>query len=97
MVTKEYHVEVDPFRLKGQGVSLPQVSGALANANQNVGGQRLTLGEQSYDVRGVGLIRSLRDIDETTVVATKGVPSYSLKQGQVLYAMETSLPRVNDS
>src|SRR5208337_4111097 len=51
---KEYHVDVDPYRLRGQGVSLGQVTAALPNANQNVGGQRVTLGEQSYDVRGLG-------------------------------------------
>src|SRR5690242_21790460 len=43
--TKEYHVEVDPFRLRARGVSLAQMTQALSNANQNVGGQRLTLGE----------------------------------------------------
>ena len=72
--TKEYHVEVDPYSLKGQNVTLNQLTTALANANQNVGGQRITLGEQSFNVRGIGLIRSLRDIGEVVVAATKGVP-----------------------
>ena len=72
--TKQYHVEVDPYRLRGRGVALSQLQAAIANANQNVGGQRLTLGEQSFDVRGVGLIRSVQDIGDITVNATKGVP-----------------------
>ncbi|MFI5288408.1 MAG: efflux RND transporter permease subunit, partial [Polyangia bacterium] len=72
--TKEYHVEVDPYRLKGHNLSLQQLVTALSNANQNVGGQRLTLGEQSFNVRGIGLIRSLRDIGETVITAVKGVP-----------------------
>jgi cobalt-zinc-cadmium resistance protein CzcA len=46
----------------------------LSNANQNVGGQRITLGEQSFNVRGVGLIKSLRDIGNVVVAETKGVP-----------------------
>ena len=58
--TKQYHVEVDPYRLRGQGVSLTQLTTALQNANQNVGGQRLDIGEQAYTVRGVGLIKSRR-------------------------------------
>ena len=61
-LTKQYHVDVDPYRLRGFNVSLAPLQSAIANANQNVGGQRLTLGEQSFDVRGVGLIRSVRDI-----------------------------------
>jgi heavy metal efflux system protein len=72
--TKEYHVEVDPFRLRARGVSLAQLTQALANANQNVGGQRLTLGEQAYTVRGLGLFRSVKDIADVVVLAVKGVP-----------------------
>jgi heavy metal efflux system protein len=72
--TKEYHVEVDPFRLRGQGVSLQQVMTAIGNANQNVGGQRLTIGEQSYDIRGIGLLRNVHDIENIVVAETKGVP-----------------------
>jgi len=73
-LTKQYHVEVDPYRLRGRGVALSQLQTAIANANQNVGGQRITLGDQSFDVRGVGLIRSVQDIGDITVSAAKGVP-----------------------
>jgi cobalt-zinc-cadmium resistance protein CzcA len=73
-LTKQYHVEVDPYRLRGRGVALSQLQSAIANANQNVGGQRITLGDQSFDVRGVGLIRSVQDIGDIAVAAAKGVP-----------------------
>jgi cobalt-zinc-cadmium resistance protein CzcA len=73
-LTKQYHVDVDPYRLRGLNVSLAQLQAAITNANQNVGGQRLTLGEQSFDVRGIGLIRSVRDIEQIAVAAQKGVP-----------------------
>src|SRR5579863_7797348 len=76
--TKQYHVEVDPFRLRGHGVSLAQLTTAISNANQNVGGQRLFIGEQSYDVRGIGLVGSRaapeRDIENVVVTAQKGIP-----------------------
>src|SRR5580658_4140029 len=72
--TKEYHVEVDPFRLRGQGVTLNQVMTAIGNANQNVGGQRLTIGEQSYDIRGLGLVKNVHDIENIVVAETKGIP-----------------------
>ena len=72
--TKEYHVEVDPYRLRARGVTLAQVTQAIGNANQNVGGQRLTVGEQAYTIRGVGLIGSPKDIEEVVVVAPRGVP-----------------------
>jgi heavy metal efflux system protein len=73
-LTKQHQVEVVPYRLRGRGVALSQLQSAIANANQNVGGQRLTLGDQSFDVRGVGLIRSVQDIGDITASAVKGVP-----------------------
>jgi cobalt-zinc-cadmium resistance protein CzcA len=73
-LTKQYHVEVEPYSLKGQNVTLAQLVTALGNANQNVGGQRITLGAQSYNVRGIGLIQSLRDIGNVVVTEQKGVP-----------------------
>jgi heavy metal efflux system protein len=76
--TKQYHVEVDPFRLRGHGVSLNQLTSAIQNSNQNVGGDRLFMGEQSYDVRGIGLLGSRtsaqRDIENIVVAAQKGTP-----------------------
>jgi cobalt-zinc-cadmium resistance protein CzcA len=73
-LTKQYQVEVDPYRLRGRNVALAQLQAAIANANQNVGGQRLALGEQSFDVRGIGLIRSVQDIGDITIAEAKGVP-----------------------
>jgi cobalt-zinc-cadmium resistance protein CzcA len=76
--TKQYHVEVDPYRLRGHGVTLAQLTGAIQNANQNVGGQRLFMGEQSYDIRGIGLLGSRaptqRDIESVVVAEQKGTP-----------------------
>ena len=72
--TKEYHVELDPFRLKGHGLTLAQVESAINNSNTNVGGQHLTLGEQSFNIRGIGIIRSLSDIREIVVAEQKGTP-----------------------
>jgi cobalt-zinc-cadmium resistance protein CzcA len=72
--TKQYHVDVDPYRLRGHGASLAQVISAISNANINVGGQRLFVGEQSFNVRGVGLIKSLRDIGDIVIIEQKGTP-----------------------
>jgi cobalt-zinc-cadmium resistance protein CzcA len=72
--TRQFQVEVDPYRLRGQKLALSQVTQAIANANQNVGGQRLILGEQAYTVRGLGLMRNLHDIENVVVQTTGGVP-----------------------
>ena len=66
--TKEYHVDVDPGKLISYGVSLSQVITALSNSNANVGGNYLTIGAQSYNIRGLGLINGLADIENVMVV-----------------------------
>ena len=73
-LTKQYHVDVDPYRLKGHGLSLQPLIAALQNANQNVGGNILPLGEQAFNVRGLGLIKDLQDIRNVTLSEQKGVP-----------------------
>ncbi len=90
--TKEYHVDVDPYRLKGHAVTLSQLTQSLANANQNVGGQRLTLGEQSFNVRGLGLIRGLDDIGEIVVAQPRtGTP---VRVRDVAQVREGAAPRL---
>ncbi len=65
--TKEYHVEVDPYRMRARGVSLNQLQTALASSNANTGGSYMPIGEQSFNVRSVGLITSLKDIGDIVV------------------------------
>lgn len=81
--TKQYHVDVDPYRLRGHNVTLTQTIQALQNANQNVGGQRLSIGEQSYDIRGIGLLgyseTPLTDIGN--VVVSQGPLATGLNTG----------------
>jgi cobalt-zinc-cadmium resistance protein CzcA len=69
--TKEYHVEVDPYRMRARGVSLGQLQAAIANANANTGGSYLTIAEQSHNVRSVGLITSLTDVSDIVVIEAK--------------------------
>jgi cobalt-zinc-cadmium resistance protein CzcA len=69
--TKQYQVQVDPYRLRARGIALSTLTSAVANANANVGGDRLPIGEQSYDVRSRGLIQSLTDIGDIVVTTAK--------------------------
>ena len=81
--TKEYHVEVDPGALFSYGVSLQQVQDALAKSNANVGGNYLTIGAQSHNVRGLGLIENLRDIENIMVAEKNGTPVFIRNLGKV--------------
>ena len=63
--TKEYDVEVDLHKLDAYNVTLPQVIAAIGNANVNVGGRTINFGQQSVNIRGVGLMNSGGDADLT--------------------------------
>jgi heavy metal efflux system protein len=54
--TKQFEVEVDPRKLEFYNVTVPQIITALGNANLNVGGREIRIGQQSINIRGVGLI-----------------------------------------
>jgi heavy metal efflux system protein len=57
--TKEFQVEVDLHKLDAYNVSLPQVISAIGNANINVGGRTINFGQQSVNIRGVGLPKAI--------------------------------------
>jgi cobalt-zinc-cadmium resistance protein CzcA len=72
--TKQYQVTIDPARLRAYNLSLKQVFDALANNNSNAGGSYIPQGQYALMVRGLGLIRSTRDIENVVVAAQKGTP-----------------------
>jgi cobalt-zinc-cadmium resistance protein CzcA len=72
--TKEYHVDIDLTKLAAYGVTLPQVTAAVANSNINVGGRTLDIGEQSANVRGIGIFHSLDDIRNVVLAQSNGIP-----------------------
>ena len=73
-LTKEYHVEIDLKKLVAFNATLPQVIAAIGNSNLNVGAQTLDIGEQAVNVRGIGLINSIDDINEIVLGQSGGVP-----------------------
>src|SRR5579862_48778 len=73
-LTKEYHVDVDLEKLTAYHITLPQVLSTLSNSNLNVGARTLDIGQQAANVRGIGLIRSLDDIDNIVLTQQNGTP-----------------------
>jgi cobalt-zinc-cadmium resistance protein CzcA len=73
-LTKEYHVEVDPQKLDHYSIPLSQVISSIQNSNTNSGGSYLNIGEQAFDVRGLGLIRGVDDIGNVVLTSNKSTP-----------------------
>src|ERR1051326_196783 len=68
----QYQVLLDPARLYGYHLTIPQITAALAANNANAGGGFYSQGGQCYYVRGIGLIRNTDDIGNIVVGANKG-------------------------
>ena len=72
--TREYQVRVDPNKLISYGLSLAQVEQQLTNNNANAGGSFIEAGLQQINVREVGLVRTVQDIENTVVMTKGGTP-----------------------
>jgi len=72
--TREYQVRVDPNKLIAYGLSLSQVEQQLTNNNSNAGGSFIEAGLQQINIREVGLVRNVQDIENTVLVTKSGTP-----------------------
>ena len=92
--TKEFQVEVDPHKLEAYSITVPQILNALGNANINVGGREIRIGQQSINIRGVGLIDDggnddlaqgykVDDIENVVLTQVNGVPVLMKDIGKV--------------
>src|SRR6202011_6365833 len=92
--TKQFQVEVDPQKLEAFNITVPQILTALGNANLNVGGREIRIGQQSINIRGVGLIDDggnddltqgyrVDDIENVALAQANGVPVLVRDVGRV--------------
>jgi cobalt-zinc-cadmium resistance protein CzcA len=72
--TREYQVRVDPNKLISYGLSLAQVEQQLTNNNINAGGSFIESGLQQVNIREVGLVKNVRDIENTALTNKSGTP-----------------------
>ena len=72
--TREYQVRVDPNRLVAYGLSLTQIEQQLTNNNTNAGGSFIQEGLQQINVREVGLVDRVHDIEQTVIFTKGGTP-----------------------
>jgi len=71
--TKEFQAEIDLDRMRSYGLTLPQIISAISTSNANVGGRTIAIGEQSVNVRGVGALGSVGDINNIVVSQQGGL------------------------
>src|SRR5215471_15725223 len=72
--TTEYQLDLDPRQLQHYGLGITDVISAINNNNTNAGGGRVSRGDQSYVIRGVGLLHTLEEIGSIVVTQFNGAP-----------------------
>jgi cobalt-zinc-cadmium resistance protein CzcA len=93
--TKEFQVEVDPHKLEAYNVTIPQVLTALANANINVGGREIRIGQQSINIRGVGLIDDGGEDDLSQGNRVDDIENVVLSQANSVPVLVKDVAKVN--
>jgi len=73
---RQYQIDVDPNRLRAFKLPLSAVVDAVMRSNRNVGGNVVEASGTWSVVRGLGLIESIKDLEQTVVGAENGVPIY---------------------
>jgi len=92
--TRQYQIEADPNKLLAMNVTLPQVLNAIQNSNANAGGNYLTLGDQSINVRALGLLKNTDDIGSVVVAERNGAPVLVRDVGEVKEGIQPRLGKV---
>jgi cobalt-zinc-cadmium resistance protein CzcA len=70
----QYQVLLDPARLFGFHLTVPGVIQSLSANNSNAGGGFYSQGGQFYYVRGLGLLRDRKDIENIVLANQNGAP-----------------------
>lgn len=87
---KIYEISVDPLKLQQYDLTPLELYEAVNKSNLNVGGDVIEKNRQAYVVRGIGLLDSKEDIENTIVDIFNGNP---LLVKHVAQVHEASAPR----
>ena len=88
---KIYEVSADPVKLQQYNLTPLKLYDAVSKSNLNVGGDIIEKNDQAYVVKGLGLIDSEKDIENTIVDIFNGNP---ILVKNVATVKEASAPRV---
>lgn len=88
---KTYEISINPVQLQKYNLTPLELYEAIAKSNLNVGGDVIEKNGQAYVVRGIGLLSSIEEIENTIVDIYNDNP---LLVKRVATVRESSLPRV---
>ena len=73
---RQYQIEVSSLKMRARKVTLKDVMDAVGASNLNVGGKVIEENGMEFVVRGLGLVKSLEDLENIVLMERGGIPIY---------------------
>jgi Cu(I)/Ag(I) efflux system membrane protein CusA/SilA len=73
---QQYQINVDPNKLRAFNLPLSTIVEAVGRSNNNVGGNVIEQAGEWAVVRGIGLVESIADVENTVIGSQNGTPIY---------------------
>ena len=84
-ITTQYQIEVNPHKMEQYNVTLGDITEKIEKNNVNAGGSMLSRGDLSYVIRGIGLVKDLKDLGRIVINTENGIPVYLDDLGTLKY------------
>ncbi|MBL8007927.1 MAG: efflux RND transporter permease subunit [Ignavibacteria bacterium] len=82
---QQYHVLINPDKLKSYDLTLREIYDAVINNNSNVGGGSIEKNSDQYSIRGIGLIEKIEDLQNIVIKTDDGIPIYLNQVAEIEY------------
>ena len=86
---REYQVDADPYAMRAYGVTMEDLAGAIRNSNIDVGAETIEVNRVEYIIRGVGFVKSAKDLADSVVKVNMGVPVLVAQVAEVTLGPQT--------
>lgn len=73
---KQYQIDVHPDKMRAQRVTLPEVYEAVRKSNIDVGAKVVEQNNVEFFIRGVGFVKSVKDIENIVIRQESGTPIF---------------------
>jgi CzcA family heavy metal efflux pump len=94
---KQYQVVIDPYKLRYYGINLNEVTQAINNNNNEVGGRKFELSDIGYIIKTTGYIKNIEEIENITLRTVNTSPIRIKDVGTVQMGGELRLGIVDEN
>lgn len=71
---KQYQIIIDPLKLQYYNFTMMDVMNKVKANNNDVGGRKFEMSDMAYIIRGLGYIKSTKDIENISIGSFNGIP-----------------------